>query len=116
MASKTQYGRIALISLNKAAWNADVILLKGEIGIETDTRFFKIGDGATKWSSLPYANEVVNALDSTSQIAALSAAQGKELKAQIDSIAGGTLTVPVAKAYLDLVFCVELALIMVSQL
>lgn len=98
MASKTQYGRIALISLNKAAWNADVILLKGEIGIETDTRFFKIGDGATKWSSLPYANEVVNSLNSTSQIAALSAAQGKELKAQIDAISGGTLTVPVATA------------------
>ena len=98
MASKTQYGRIALISLAKSAWNADVVLLKGEIGIETDTRLFKIGDGATKWSSLPYANEVIDNLTSTSQIAALSAAQGKELKAQIDAIAGGTLTVPVATA------------------
>lgn len=98
MASKTQYGRIALISLAKSAWNADVVLLKGEIGIETDTRLFKIGDGATKWSSLPYANEVIDNLTSTSQIAALSAAQGKELKAQIDAISGGTLTVPVATA------------------
>lgn len=98
MASKTQYGRIALISLAKSAWNADVVLLKGEIGIETDTRLFKIGDGATKWSALPYANEVIDNLTSTSQIAALSAAQGKELKAQIDAIAGGTLTVPVATA------------------
>lgn len=98
MASKTQYGRIALISLAKSAWNADVVLLKGEIGIETDTGLFKIGDGATTWSNLKYANEVINNLTSDSTVAALSAAQGKALKAAIDAIAGGTLTVPVATA------------------
>lgn len=96
MASKTQYGRIALISLAKSAWNADVVLLKGEIGIETDTGLFKIGDGATAWSALNYANEVINNLTSDSTVAALSAAQGKALKTAIDNIAGGTLTVPVA--------------------
>lgn len=57
MASKTQYGRIALISLAKSAWNADVVLLKGEIGIETDTGLFKIGDGATAWTSLPWLSD-----------------------------------------------------------
>ena len=98
MASKTQYGRIALISLAKSAWNADVVLLKGEIGIETDTGLFKIGDGATTWSNLKYANEVINNLTSDSTVAALSAAQGKALKAAIDAVAGGTLTVPVATA------------------
>lgn len=96
MASKTQYGRIALISLAKSAWNADVILLKGEIGIETDTGLFKIGDGATTWSALNYANEVINNLTSDSTVAALSAAQGKALKAAIDEVAQGSLTVPVA--------------------
>ena len=34
------------------------ILEAGQIGIETDTNRFKVGDGATAWVSLPYA--VVN--------------------------------------------------------
>lgn len=33
---------------------ADPTLSAGEFGFETDTRQFKIGDGATVWSSLPY--------------------------------------------------------------
>jgi hypothetical protein len=31
------------------------VLGAGEIGIETDTNQFKIGDGSTAWASLPYA-------------------------------------------------------------
>lgn len=31
------------------------ILLDGEMGIEKDTRKFKIGDGVTSWNDLPYA-------------------------------------------------------------
>ena len=31
------------------------ILYAGEVGYETDTGLFKIGDGTTEWSSLPYA-------------------------------------------------------------
>ena len=34
---------------------ADPILAAGETGVETDTNKFKFGDGATAWSSLPYA-------------------------------------------------------------
>jgi Major tropism determinant N-terminal domain len=30
------------------------ILAQGEIGFETDTKKFKIGDGTTAWASLPY--------------------------------------------------------------
>lgn len=30
------------------------VLLEGELGLETDTRQFKIGNGVTAWSSLPY--------------------------------------------------------------
>ncbi len=38
-----------------SAWtSANPILLAGEMGIETDTNKFKIGDGTTPWNSLPY--------------------------------------------------------------
>jgi hypothetical protein len=33
----------------------DPVLLSGEVGFETDTGYFKIGDGSTAWSSLLYA-------------------------------------------------------------
>jgi len=33
-------------------------LAAGEIGLETDTSFFKIGNGSTAWTSLAYANGV----------------------------------------------------------
>lgn len=36
-------------------WTAsDPVLADGEMGIESDTNFFKIGDGVTSWSLLPY--------------------------------------------------------------
>ena len=43
-----------------AEWiDANTILASGEIGYETDTKKFKIGDGVTAWPSLPYfENEV----------------------------------------------------------
>ena len=34
--------------------NGTVVLASGEMGIETDTAKFKIGDGTTTWNSLPY--------------------------------------------------------------
>ncbi|MFN9301734.1 MAG: hypothetical protein ACK6DA_03075, partial [Candidatus Kapaibacterium sp.] len=33
---------------------ANPILASGEMGIETDTDLFKIGDGSTTWNLLPY--------------------------------------------------------------
>lgn len=33
------------------------ILQLGEIGYETDTHLLKVGDGTTKWNSLPYAGD-----------------------------------------------------------
>jgi hypothetical protein len=39
-----------------AEWTADnPVLAAGEPGYETDTQYFKIGDGVTSWNSLPYA-------------------------------------------------------------
>lgn len=38
-----------------AEWTAaNPILAQAEMGIETDTRAYKIGDGSTSWNSLPY--------------------------------------------------------------
>ena len=38
-----------------ASWtSANPTLAQGEMGIELDTDFFKIGDGLTAWTSLPY--------------------------------------------------------------
>lgn len=38
-----------------AGWTAvDPVLAEGEPGYETDTRKLKFGDGATRWSDLPY--------------------------------------------------------------
>lgn len=38
-----------------ANWTStNPILAEGELGLETDTQAYKIGDGATAWASLPY--------------------------------------------------------------
>lgn len=37
-----------------AAWAGTDVLLAREIGVETDTGKFKIGDGATQWAALGY--------------------------------------------------------------
>lgn len=38
---------------------ANPVLAEGELGLETDTAKWKIGDGATAWTSLGYVNQVV---------------------------------------------------------
>lgn len=43
-----------------AAWKAaNPVLLKGEIGIEIETRKLKIGDGISQWNSLKYVSDDV---------------------------------------------------------
>ena len=38
-----------------ANWTTnDPVLLNGEMGVESDTHFFKVGDGATAWRNLNY--------------------------------------------------------------
>ena len=52
--------RIRLRRDTQADWtSANPTLLDGEMGIETDTRRFKVGDGSTAWSSLNYYIEGV---------------------------------------------------------
>lgn len=56
MASKTLNTRIQIRNDLAATWTEkDPVLLKGEMGVETDTRKIKIGDGLSKWSALGYS-------------------------------------------------------------
>lgn len=50
--------RIVLRNDTAAKWlDSTVVLKKGEIGVENDTGYFKIGNGESVWSALPYANK-----------------------------------------------------------
>ena len=51
----TTFTRFKLRSDTAADWTAaNPVLLLGEIGVETDTRRYKIGDGTTAWVGLSY--------------------------------------------------------------
>ena len=51
----TTYTRFKLRNGTAAEWTAaNPTLLQGEIGVETDTRRYKIGDGSTAWAGLSY--------------------------------------------------------------
>jgi hypothetical protein len=51
----TTFTRFKLRNGTAAEWTAaNPTLLQGEIGVETDTRRYKIGDGATAWAGLSY--------------------------------------------------------------
>jgi hypothetical protein len=53
MAVQTQ---IQLRRGTAATWaSTNPTLAAGEIGVETDTVQFKVGNGSTAWNSLPYA-------------------------------------------------------------
>lgn len=42
-----------------ANWTfANPTLAQGELGFETDTKYFKIGDGLTLWNALAYSKSV----------------------------------------------------------
>lgn len=61
MSSTNLKTRIALKVDSAENWVSSVlILLKGEIGIESDTGKFKIGDGVKRYSELPYAAQKPN--------------------------------------------------------
>jgi hypothetical protein len=45
---------------NASEWPPTLILSEGEPGIEINTNRFKIGDGFTEWSDLPYVNNDTN--------------------------------------------------------
>lgn len=56
MAQKTLYARVQNSSDTAENWSTNnPVLLAGEIGIESDTRLYKFGDGVTAWNDLDYA-------------------------------------------------------------
>ena len=61
MANKTVSGATILIRNDTAAnWTlVNPVLSKGELGIEIDTKKFKIGDGIKSWSQLEYSGASV---------------------------------------------------------
>lgn len=57
MANKTLNVTLLLRSGTAAEWSsANPVLNKSEMGVESDTRKFKFGDGTTAWNELAYAN------------------------------------------------------------
>ncbi len=68
MATKTLNTKIKLRNGTAAEWTAkNPVLLKGEMGIETDTHKIKVGDGSTQWSELAYCgantNDILNVIN-----------------------------------------------------
>ena len=51
--AETIKARITVAQKTESEWlNSDVILLKGEIGIASDTQVIKVGNGSDKWANL----------------------------------------------------------------
>ena len=85
--------RILLRNDVATAWTtANPVLMKGEIGIETDTNKFKIGDGVKAWSALSYVGTQVEVTGTGEVITGASVS------------ADGTLTLTKGKLYLDDVY------------
>jgi hypothetical protein len=52
---------IQLRNGTSAEWTlANPILAEGEVGVETDTNYFKVGNGSSTWSSLDYARTLIS--------------------------------------------------------
>lgn len=60
--------KIQLRHDTSANWTSvNPTLLEGEVGIETDTKKFKVGDGVTAWTSLAYGNADTEAIEQLEQ-------------------------------------------------
>ena len=58
MATKIIEGKFMPQYKTAAQWSiANPVLLRGETGVESDTRKFKFGDGVNHWNDLEYANK-----------------------------------------------------------
>lgn len=62
MANKTLNTRIIIRNDTSTNWtiNKNKVLLKGEIGLETDTGKYKVGDGSTTWENLTYYKHIAD--------------------------------------------------------
>jgi hypothetical protein len=56
--------RIQVRRGTEAQWaQVNPILAAGEVGLESDTNYFKFGTGSVAWNALPYANEPLSDLE-----------------------------------------------------
>lgn len=63
MANRTVTSRIILRNDTRANWESiDPVPLKGELCLESNTKRFKIGDGITHYTALPYASAITTQL------------------------------------------------------
>jgi len=79
-----------------ASWTStNPTLAAGELGVETDTKLVKVGDGSTAWTSLAYINQfpilTTNAQSGTSYTLVLTDS-GKSV--ELSNTSAITLTVP----------------------
>jgi len=88
--------RIQLRRDTAANWGSvNPILRAGEIGIETDSLRFKIGDGVSTWSSRPYVNVLPSELTELSQDAVNQALTAGNGITKVYDDASNTITVSV---------------------
>lgn len=80
-------------------WTKDnPILLKGEIGVESDTSLFKFGDEVTPWNDLPYARTIIDAsVNEDSDNPVSGAAVAEQLNTKQDKIRSVAITLKTDK-------------------
>lgn len=88
--------RIQLRRDLSSTWTSvNPVLRSGEIGIETDSLRFKIGDGSTTWNSRPYVNVLPSELTELSQDAVNQALTAGNGITKVYNDANNTITVSV---------------------
>jgi len=74
-----------------AAWTAaNPVLASGELGLETDTSYYKIGNGSTAWTSLAYGSIVGTITIPDNSITSAKIVDGAIVNADINASAGIT--------------------------
>jgi len=88
--------RNALIQLRRdtaANWTStNPTLASGEMGLETDTNLFKIGDGSTTWSALLYQTAKISTVTKSATATLALTDAGKVVETSVAT--GNILTIP----------------------
>lgn len=95
MADKELIVRVCHAYATSAQWsNANPVLMSGEMGVESDTQKYKIGDGVTKWSNLSYTSGV--SIDTTLSASSTNPVQNKVINKEFESLTltSGMLSTP----------------------
>lgn len=82
--------RIQLRRGTAAQWiDADPVLALGEAGIETDTQLWKVGDGTTIWTELPYMSADIASTYGNANVASFLASFGSNTVSTTGNISAG---------------------------